>query len=139
MLIVHPVGTTEDGIGVHMPPVHRFGIGADPAEVGHALRDSLTLSTTLAPPRLWQERRELVKMFLRAAGVRSWRQLETNAVACWIREDNGRMTLTPLRNGGTRGDKKGFQPFDATDVSVSSSEPDARLGEALFAALEHSE
>ena len=77
--------------------------------------------------------------FLRAAGVRSWRQLEANAVACWIREENGTIRLTPLRNGGTRGDKKGFQPFDAADISVLTSASDEQLGAAVLAALDRSE
>ena len=72
-LIVHPVGTTEDGIGIHMPPVYRFVVGADASEIGRALRDALVVSTTLNPPRLWQDGRELMKDFLKAAGARSWR------------------------------------------------------------------
>ena len=80
-----------------------------------------------------------MKTFLAAARVRSWRQLETNAVACWIREHEGEIIMTPLRNGGTQGDEKGFQPFGAAEATISLSAADAQLGAAVSAVLDRSE
>ena len=137
-LFIHPVGTTVDGIGIDMPPVHRLDAAADPSDAGRALRESLAASTTRIPPRFWREQREITKEFLKAAHVRSWRQLQTGAVACWIAERDGVIVLTPLRNGGTRGDSKGFQPFGASDVTVAASATDAELGAAVIEALDRS-
>jgi hypothetical protein len=52
---------------------------------------------------------------------------------------DGRITLTPLRNGGTRGDQKGFQPFGAPVVTVAEAAPDAELGAAVIEALNRSQ
>ena len=138
-IVIHPVAFTEDGLGVDVPPVHRFPQHADPNVIGAALRSALFTPPSVVPPRGWKERRPLDKQFLKAARVSSWRQLQLNSVSCWIFVDDDAVKLTPLRNGGTRGDSKGFQPFGAPDIRVDASDSDQALGAALISALRQSE
>ena len=138
-LRLYPVARTVDGIGVDVPPVKRFtNSRADVAAIGAALRAILASPTDEPAPRYWNERKELGKQFLNSAGVRSWREIQLHAVSCWIEIGDKQIFMTPLRNGGTRGDQKGFQPFGAALVVVRLDEPDVALGAALIAALDAS-
>jgi hypothetical protein len=138
VVLLHPVAHTRAGIGVLVPPVHRFTLEAEPASIGATLRGLLASPPTIVPPDGWKERADLGARFLKAAGVRSWRQLQTGTVSCWIEASNGGVTLTPLCNGGTRGDKKGFQPFGAALVALAEDASDAELGAAVIETLNRS-
>lgn len=137
-IIVYPLAFTVDGIGVSVPPVHRLSRNAPRSNLGAALRDALFTPVSIVPPRFWKERAELGVQFLKAARVRSWRQLQLSARNCNIVAADGLVRLTPLRNGGTRGDTKGFQPFGAADLTVPDSASDDELGTALVEALDQS-
>jgi hypothetical protein len=139
MLLLHAVAYTRAGIGVLVPPVHRFTSETDPGVVGAALSDLLASPPSIVPPDGWKDRAEMGKQFLKAAGFRSWKQLEARAVYCSIEAGEERITLTPLRNGGTRGDKKGFQPFGAPVVTVAVDAPTRELGAAVSEALHRSQ
>lgn len=115
-----------------------MALDASAADIGAALRSLLTSPPSAVLPDGWKENAELGKQFLTAAGVRSWKQLETDTVHCWIESNGDVVTLTPLRNGGTSGDRKGFQPFGATVVTVPMSATDAELGAAVLEALARS-
>ena len=138
-ILVHPKAFTVDGIGISIPPVYRLAKATARRDVGAAVRDVLFTSPSIVPPRFWKERKELERQFLKAAGTRSWRSLEANARSCWIVMQGGSIVLTPLRNGGTRGDAKGFQPFGASDIVLPASSSDEDLGTALIEALDKSE
>jgi hypothetical protein len=75
---------------------------------------------------------------LRATKFRSWRALEAGAKSCLVDEESGVVEFTPLRNGGTRGPKKGFQPFGATVVTSSTDAANEVMGRALMTALSSS-
>lgn len=138
-VIVHPTAFTIDGIGISVTPVYRFTKDAASAEIGGAARNVLSFPPSIVPPRYWKEQAALGKEFLKAAGVSSWRKLQLDAVSCWMAANDGLVVFTPLRNGGTRGDKKGFQPFGASDIVVAASATDEALGAALIDALGKSE
>ena len=138
-ILVHPVAFTQDGLGVNVPPVHRFPAHEDPGAIGAALRGVLFTPPSIVPPRGWKERAPLGKQFLKAARVASWRQLQLKALSCWITVDGDVVKLTPLRNGGSRGDTKGFQPFGVPDIIVDAAASDEALGAALIEALRRSE
>ena len=77
-------------------------------------------------------------VLLRAMKFRSWRSLEAGAKSCLIGEDQGALVFTPLRNGGTRGPRKGFQPFGAADISLPGDASNSAMGRALMDALARS-
>ncbi len=137
-MLVHPVAVTRAGIGVSIAPVHRFNAHSDGADIGAALRSSLEHGVSVAVPEGWKEHADLGRAFLRAAHLRSWKQLQTGSVSCWVRSDGSQIELTPLRNGGTSGPEKGFQPFGAAPIALAADASDAELGTALLEALTRS-
>ena len=135
ILLLHPTARTATGINVSVPPVRRLPLDANPQEVGATLREFLASPPTVVPPENWRERAGLGQDFLQEAGYRSWKKLEEGAVSCWIEVRDGAVTLTPLRNGGRKGSKKGFQPFGASLVTVAADVGDTQLGAAVLEAL----
>jgi len=132
-LILHAFQRLGDGPELATIPVVRLPASTSIAEIGLTLRQMLTAyqvnTSTLFD---WKAARA---QFLQATGFRSWRALEGPAKMCWIEEIGDRIIFTPLRNGGTRGPKKGFQPFGAAEISVPARATDVELGKALLSAL----
>lgn len=138
-ILLHPTAHTQRGLAVLVPPVRRLPKDADPIQVGFTLRELLRAPQAVIPPDNWKARVPLSEEFLKQAGYRSWKKLNEGARYCWIEATDGTIALTPLRNGGSRGDKKGFQPFGAPLVTVEEGSGDADLGAAVIEALNRSE
>jgi hypothetical protein len=135
-IILHAEHRATSGVLQSAPPVIRLAASADPGEVGHALRVVLSeYREEVAHPT---DRKARSAAFLRQTGFRSWKSLEGPARCCWIAESDGQIVFTPLRNGGRRGDQKGFQPFGAAAVAVPSESSDGAVGRALMEALNRS-
>ena len=131
-LILHALGQMPRGGGlISREPVVRLPKPVSAAEVGRTVRqmlDSFRFDVE------WSKGTR--DEFLKATGFRSWRQLEGPARSCWIREEAAGTVLTPLRNGGSRGDEKGFQPFGAEEIRCATGCGDEEIGAALLRALD---
>jgi hypothetical protein len=134
-ILIHPVARTDAGVGVHVPPVVRLQLDASAAALGAAVRTALQQDQPAIPNPARHEWKSLADRFLKATGIRSWRRLESHALCCWIEATDEIVRFTPLANGGTRGDRKGFQPFGAPEVTVPQDRPDEAIGEALLRTL----
>ncbi len=134
-ILIHAVALTDAGVGVYVPPVFRLKTDAGPAELGAAVRTALQQNPPLIPHPARNGWKAVTDGFLKAAGARSWRRLESGAVHCWIAAVRGTIRFTPLANGGTQGPRKGFQPFGAPEVTALESDRDGLLGEALIRTL----
>lgn len=137
-IIIFSYAHTIDGIGISVPPARRLAASADPVQVGAALRQAL-IPPLVVPPRFWKDQQQLSREFLKSAGFRSFRQLESAARYCSIEATNGEVVVEPYRNGGTRGDKKGFQPFGAVKGIALEAADDGVLGAALRDGLHRAE
>lgn len=132
-LILHAQGRVPAGFHLSIPPVFLLAVSPAPDVLGCTLREALAAYQPALPqPQDWRAHRA---GFLRATGVRSWSQLEGLSRSCWIEEAQAGITFTPLRNGGSRGAKKGFQPFGASPIACPGGVGDEVLGQALFDAL----
>jgi hypothetical protein len=135
--VLHAQHRAISGVLVGAPPVLRLPLNVSDAELGAALRTVLRAYVEgVRHPTDWSESG---KAFLKAAGYRSWKSLEALARSCWIEVSDDRIVITPLRNGGSRGDQKGFQPFGAEPVISSISGDDDEVGGALKVALERAQ
>ncbi len=134
-ILIHPVALTDAGVGVYVPPVFRLETDTPPAELGAAVRAALQEDPPPIPHPARDGWKPVTDRFLKAAGARSWRRLESGAVHCWIEATKGTVRFTPLANGGTRGPRKGFQPFGAPELTAVEAEGDGVLGEALLRTL----
>ena len=138
-LLIYAVAQMPRGIGVLSVPVWRLHPDGDSTVAGAAVASALAASHTLPADPSQTELAALSKVFLKAAGFRSWRALEAGARGCCIEEREGTIVFTPLRNGGTRGSKKGFQPFDAPPIVCRRDLGAVTLGDALRETLRQAE
>jgi hypothetical protein len=130
-LILHAYRRSQAGFCVACKPIVRLSTTPTVEEIGNALRDVLNHFETGRPdPADWKEfRRE----FLRASGFKSWKALEGIGVrSCWIEENDRSIVFTPLRNGGNKGNKAGFQPFGREPPRITANAPVQDVGEMLL-------
>lgn len=137
-LIIYAHHLATAGFCVATTPVFILSCESSPMEVGVALRKALVNFQEGVPePPEWKTHRE---MFLKATGFRSWKALQGLPTrSCWIEEADGKVIFTPLKNGGNRGPKKGFQPFGRNPINVSVSVSDEELGNGLLRVLKECE
>jgi hypothetical protein len=140
MLLVHAEAKTTAGVYVAEQPVIRLNPTVSPQEIGASVRRALAaFRTGVAHPNQY-EWRDLGKPFLAAAGFRSWRALVVGAKMCNVTQKaDSSFVFSITRNGGTRGDKKGFGPFGVPDQYLAAHASDAELGSAVLKALESCE
>ena len=132
-VLPHAFKKARAGFLYGSPPVVVLRPDAPPAALGRALRGVLDAYVPNEPdPDDWKAARA---EFLKATTFRSWKALEGGAKLCNVCEDRGRIVLTPTRNGGSRGDEKGFAPFSADPVSVPSDADEETVGRAVLEAL----
>jgi len=137
VLLVHAHAKTTAGVYLVEQPVVRLSPTAQHEELGAAVRQMLGAFRTGVRHPERSEWGPLGKPFLTAAGFRSWRSLENGAkLSSVIQKPDGSFTLSVTRNGGTRGDKKGFQGFGVPDQHLAAGASDAELGIAVMKALE---
>lgn len=133
--ILHAQHRAVSGVLLSAPPVVRLPPQASDAALGAALREVLRAFEEGVPHPARDKWKEGAAAFLKQTGYRSWRALEGPARSCWIDEEQGGLNFTPLRNGGSSGDRKGFQPFGAAPVMTSAAATDEEVGAALKSAL----
>ena len=132
-LVLHAQRRARAGFCIASPPVFRLPATSTAEEVGNGVRRALdAYQDDLPDPGSWKDVRD---QFLRATGYKSWKALETKAKSCWIEDVDGSISLTPLRNGGSRGDNAGFQPFGKESVLVPATCANDELGGALLRVL----
>ena len=138
VLLVHPINSTVTGLGVASEPLARQRFDAGVEVIGMAVQGALKAYREDIPSSR-EASAERGRAFLKAAGFRSWRSLERDALYCQFYDDGDQITFEPLRNGGTQGEKKGFQPFGAASVTVPARSSAATIGEATLEALSRAE
>ena len=139
VLLVHAHAKTTAGVYLVELPAIRLNPVVPSHEIGAAVRRALGACRTVPHPDA-SEWRDIGKPFLAAAGFRSWRVLEVGAKRCGVtQKPDGSFAFSITRNGGTRGDKKGFQRFGVADQHLGAKASDAELGSAVLKALESCE
>jgi len=132
-LLVEPRCQATTGIWLSAGPVGRLPLPAAPADLGAAVRAALDQSRRGVPhPADW---RAFVPPVLEAAGVRSWAALQKTAALCQIEAGPGGMRMLPFRNGGIRGEDRGYHPLEELAADLPAAASDEQVGAAVRAAL----
>lgn len=106
--LICPNIRTTTGLWMNSAPYVTLPLDADPRLIGKAILTALEGSTQGAPhPTDFRAASELRRS---AAGVRSERQFQLGATYIGISIDGDNLRLLPYRNGGSKGDQKGFYP-----------------------------
>lgn len=110
---------------------------AAPEEVGAGILTALDAYRSGVPEPTKSEYDVVARALYRAAGVRSHRKLLESSLYCRVSESRDLFQLVPYHNGGTRGNRKGFQPKNPMEwLLVRKPATAAELGEALVLAFE---
>jgi hypothetical protein len=133
--LVHSNTQIEGSVAYASAPYISLPLESSPQELGQAVRQAL------AGCRLTQDRsmdpKEVNRELLRAAKTRSIKGLMEGTVACIMSIHIDQLFIFPTRNGGTRGDQKGFQYLPDTEkVTIPLDASDEELGEGVLKALE---
>ena len=129
-LFVSSSSETTAGVWISAEPCVRLPVTCSDEELGEAVGKALDGSRTGVPhPTNWNT---LPDPLLNAAGLRSWSRFSRGAVSVDVREVDGKLTLTPLKNLGPR---EGFVAADVGDLFVSLSAGSAEIGCQLRSAF----
>jgi hypothetical protein len=133
-VLIHPWQRTTTGLSIASEPYVSLPLDADARVLGDALLNALSLSARTVPhPTSWKNSSTAR---LDAAGVRSEKafQLGTRALNA-ERGDQG-FRIEPSRNGGTKGDAKGFEPLPELSIFLPPTSSAKTLGTAIQACFE---
>jgi hypothetical protein len=129
-LVFHCELTTDFG-SFAIAPFQRLARDAAQEEIGCCVRVALDgCRTQPGMPNV----KESTKSFLAGVGVKSIAQLQRSALYVGILQSDA-IEFYPTHNGGTAGDKKGFQPLAGEPLRVSVSASAGEIGDALMRAF----
>lgn len=132
-VLIHPWQQTSAGLGIASEPYVSLPPDAEPGALGRSVLAALSQAgRTLPHPLSWKG---LDAPRLKAAGVRSERDFQAQArYVCVARTDKA-LRVEPTRNGGSKGDAKGFAPLPALGVTLPLDSLPEALGLAVRDAL----
>ena len=132
-ILIHPWQQTTTGLGIASEPYASLPLDAGPEALGNSVLSALSKSGQTVPhPTVWKG---LDKPRLEAAGVKSEKAFQSGARS--IRVERGQaFRLEPSRNGGSKGDTKGFEPLPELSMSLPLSSTAAALDQAIRDCLE---
>jgi hypothetical protein len=132
-ILIHPWQQTTTGLGIASAPYVSVPLNAESKSLGDSVLIALSISGQTVPhPKTWKG---LDKPRLEAAGVKSEKAFQTGARSVSV-ERGQAFRLEPSRNGGSRGDTKGFEPLPELSMSLPLSSTAAALGQAIRDCLE---
>jgi hypothetical protein len=134
-IIIESVAITLAGFGIGSEPYFVLAKNASPLEIGEALLNALAESKPTFETKI--DYKALITRLLKAAGVSSYRRFVQRAICCQIEQESHRISIYPTKNGGTRGNKKGFQGQPGVSpITVEIEAPAEQVGVALRQAFD---
>jgi hypothetical protein len=136
-ILVHPWQQTDMGLGIASEPYLALPIEAAAAKLGTSVLDALGGSGRTVPqPTVWKG---LAAARLKAAGVKSERAFHDGARYVRVERTDGGFLIEPSRNGGTKGDAKGFEPLPDRAIALDAGASTDDLGKAVRKGLDSCE
>ena len=84
-------------------------------------------------PKDWSS---LSKLFLTKIGKKSKRKYMENAKLIQIKQYSDRFEIVPTKNGGIKGDNRGFSPISKKTISVGTDRVDTSFIKYVYQALD---
>lgn len=133
-VLIHPWQRTTAGLSMASEPYVSLPLDVDAKSLGTSVLHALEASGRTVPhPTSW---RGLEAARLKAAGVKSERAFQLNARSVSVDRAGDSLRIEPSRNGGTRGDTKGFAPLPELSTSLPLNSSVEAIGTAVRASLE---
>ncbi len=134
-ILVHPWQQTDMGVGIASEPYVAIPLEVDTEQLGKSILDALGDSGRTVPhPTGWKGQDASSR--LKAAGVKSERAFQDGARYVRVERTQAGFLIEPSRNGGTKGDAKGFEPLPDHAIAVDPGASAADLGEAIRKGLD---
>ena len=133
-VLIHPWQQTTMGLGIASEPYVSLPLDADARALGDSVLNALSLSGRTVPhPTSWKG---LGTARLNAAGVKSEKAFQQGARSLSAERGAQGFRIEPSRNGGTKGDLKGFEPLPELSLSLPLTSSAETLGAAIRACFE---
>jgi hypothetical protein len=133
-ILVHPWQRTDMGLGMATEPYLALPLEVDAATLGKTVLDALGESgRTIPHPTVWKGQGAAR---LKAAGVKSERAFQTGSRYVSVERKRGGFLIEPSRNGGTKGDAKGFEPLPSHAIALNSDSSVDDVGNAIRKGME---
>lgn len=131
--LIFPELKSSSGFFVASEPYQSLPTDAEAVLLGRAVRNAFEFAQRQIPdPTDWKA---FSAPRLAAAGVKSEAAFQRNSQLVTITAVDSRITLTPTRNGGTKGADKGFHQLEDNVLVVAANCTDDVLGKALHETL----
>jgi hypothetical protein len=122
------------GLSIASEPYVSLPLDADAKALGDSVLSALSLSGRTVPhPTSWEN---LGTARLNAAGVKSEKAFQLGARSLNAEREAQGFRIEPSRNGGAKGDTKGFEPLPEFGISLPLTASAATLGAAIRACFE---
>lgn len=116
--LIHPICLTTAGVGVACEPYLALAADCSIEEVGSAVLTALDAANVVVRhPTDWKS---FGLKRLAAAGVKSELALHRQAHLVMLQANAGHLQAVPHRNGGTRGDDKGFHALTGDTTAIAN-------------------
>lgn len=123
------------GVGLDSEPYLALPLEVDATDLGKSVLAALRESGRSVPhPTVWKG---LGAARLKAAGVKSERAFQIGSRYVSVELEEGGFLIEPSRNGGTKGDAKGFAPLPGHAIALDADSTADGLGNAIRRALQH--
>ncbi len=129
--MIHGEVKTKPGFWVNCAPWIVIPITATEARIGQAVIDALAQSKCGVPVPEPSELKKLKAARLKAAGIQSERRFMNGALLVSIHRLNETIKFCPTKNGGTRGDQKGFEELPDNEIEIQADSDIAQIGKTL--------
>jgi hypothetical protein len=138
LILIYASAKTVPGFLIDTPPWITLSDEVRNAELGEAVRTALAAyrEGVSVPDYLSADWKALRRARYRAAGVNSERAYMTGSTYVSLCAENGSLRLTPSRNGGTRGDGKGFHFLPEFELQTQANPDSDAIGRAVREALD---
>ena len=133
LILIHASARTLPGFLVNSPPWIGLPADARNTEIGEAVRTALAgyRDGDPVPDYRSADWKALRQARHRAAGVTSERAYMTDSAYLSLCEENGILRITPCRNGGSRGEHKGFQFLPNLELRTQPNPDSEAVGRAV--------
>ena len=133
---VHANAQTVDGLWLASEPAVLLAADSAPQALGHAVLDALKAGAFGVAAPSTSDYRALHAPLLAVARVRSWSALQRTANLCEVWHRGTEIVVEPTRNGGTRGDSRGYHHLPEHAATLEARCSAADLGLAVRSAFE---
>lgn len=132
-IIIGPNHKTTDGVWIDSGPYEICTDSIDTGELGKIILKTIKKSKNGIPhPISWDG---FTKPLQKASGVKSYSSFLNGTLRCSV-ELSDKLYFMPYRNGGYKGDAKGFHEISEEQFSILANSPDDKIGKSLLDALE---